>query len=257
MLAIFKREFSMYFKTASGYIAFAIFAFLSGYIFVSQYASGKVNIASEITNLRSFFVVLIPIVTMGLFSEDKKRGTEVLYYTTPTNIASVVIGKFLSAMALFGIMFINVLVQMFITVCSGGVIDAGTMGAIVVYFFLTALFVALGLFASAVTDSQIIAAIFSFLIILLIQLTSTISALISSTFNSFLSAKVFNIDQEKLSEFCSNVEKFINWFDPLSKTKDFRYGVFSISPLFYCACIAGLFLFLTYQVLEKKRWTQS
>ena len=105
MLAIFKREFSMYFKTASGYIAFAIFAFLSGYIFVSQYASGKVNIASEITNLRSFFVVLIPIVTMGLFSEDKKRGTEVLYYTTPTNIASVVIGKFLSAMALFGIIF--------------------------------------------------------------------------------------------------------------------------------------------------------
>ena len=69
MLAIFKREFSMYFKTASGYIAFAIFAFLSGYIFVSQYASGKVNIASEITNLRSFFVVLIPIVTM----QRKKR----------------------------------------------------------------------------------------------------------------------------------------------------------------------------------------
>src|SRR5574344_1054925 len=144
--------------------------------------------AKLISHLRSLiFVLLIPIVTMGLFSEDKKRGTEVLYYTTPTNIASVVIGKFLSAMALFGIMFINVLVQMFITVCSGGVIDAGTMGAIVVYFFLTALFVALGLFASAVTDSQIIAAIFSFLIILLIQLTSTISALISSTFNSFLS----------------------------------------------------------------------
>ena len=125
-------------------------------------------------------------------------------------------------MALFGIMFINVLVQMFITVCSG------ELSMLVPWcyccLFLDCLICSIRPFASAVTDSQIIAAIFSFLIILLIQLTSTISALISSTFNSFLSAKVFNIDPEKLSEFCSNVEKFINWFDPLSKTKDFRYG---------------------------------
>ena len=59
MLAIFKREFSMYFKTASGYIAFAIFAFLSGYIFVSQYASGKVNISVLYILLKVFTISLV------------------------------------------------------------------------------------------------------------------------------------------------------------------------------------------------------
>lgn len=257
MFAIFKREFLSFFRTPSGYVALALFSFLSGYIFVSQFTSGSVSIASEITTLRSFFMILVPIVTMSLFSEDKRRGTEVLYYTTPTNLSEVVLGKFLAALALFGVMFLNVILHMLITIFSGGVVDSGSWGAVIVYFALTCLFVSLGVFASAVTDSQIISAIFSFILVLLITLISTISSLVTSAVNSLLSAEVFGLESSTVTSICDNINNVIVWFDPLTKTNNYRYGVFEIAPLVFCISVAAIFIFLTYQVLEKKRWSQS
>ena len=73
MLAVFKREFLSYFRSPVGYVAIAIFSFLSGFIFYAQFSDGAVNIGSEVIALRSFFVVIVPIITMGLLSEDKKR----------------------------------------------------------------------------------------------------------------------------------------------------------------------------------------
>ena len=96
MLAIFKREFLSYFRSPVGYVAIALFSFLSGFIFYSQFATGAVNIATEVISLRSFFVIIVPIITMGLLSEDKKRGTDVLYYTTPVSLFNVVVGKVLA-----------------------------------------------------------------------------------------------------------------------------------------------------------------
>ena len=89
MTAFFKREFLSYFRSPVGYVAIALFSFLSGFIFYSQFASGSVDIASEVISLRSFFVIIVPIITMGLLSEDKKRGTDILYYTTPVNLFKI------------------------------------------------------------------------------------------------------------------------------------------------------------------------
>ena len=61
MLAIFKREFLSYFRSPVGYVAIALFSFLSGFIFYSQFASGAVNIATEVISLRAFFVIIVPI----------------------------------------------------------------------------------------------------------------------------------------------------------------------------------------------------
>ena len=108
MLAIYKRELASYFRSPVGYIALALFSFLSGFVFINQYGDGSVNISSEIMSLCSFFVVIVPVITMGLFSEDKKRGTEVLFYTNPLSMFDVVLGKFFAAMTLIAILFSNV-----------------------------------------------------------------------------------------------------------------------------------------------------
>lgn len=255
MYAIFKREFLSFFRSPVGYVAIAIFSFLSGFIFYSQFANGKVNIASEIISLRSFFVVIVPIITMGLFAEDKKRGTEVLYYTAPVNLFSVVAGKFLAACALFGVMFINVFIHMIVTALCGGVIGIGAWGSVIVFFFMAMMFIAIGLFASVITDSQIISAIFSFILILIIQLISTIATYIGSTFTATFS--FFGINSEKAASIGDAVTSGINWLDPFAKTSDFRFGVFSVSALLYCLTVSLVFLYITFRILEKKRWSQG
>ncbi|MBO4243418.1 MAG: ABC transporter permease subunit [Clostridiales bacterium] len=257
MFAVYKREFFSYFRSPVGYIALALFSFLSGLLFINQFGSGAISISSEIISLRSFFVVIIPVITMGLFAEDKKRGTEILFYTNPLSLFDVVLGKFFAALSLLGVMFLNVIVHMIITAVNKGVVDIGTWGSVIVYFFLAILFIAIGIFASALTDSQIISAILSFIIILIIQLISTISTLASSSVSSFLSGKMFSMDAEKVSKAVEKVSNGIKWLDPFAKTQDFRYGIFSVAPLVFCLSGALIFLYLTYRVLEKKRWAQN
>ena len=257
MSAVYKRELASYFRSPVGYIALALFSFLSGFVFINQYGDGSVNISSEIMSLCSFFVVIIPVITMGLFSEDKKRGTEVLFYTNPVSMFEVVLGKFFAALTLIAILFLNVILHMIITAASGGVVNIGSWGSVIVYFCLAILFTSIGILASAITDTQIISAIVSFVIILVIQLLQTISTLASSAFASLLSSSVLALEPEKVNKISTNISSAIAWLSPFSKTQDFRYGVFSIAPLVFCISMALVFLFLTYRILEKKRWSQN
>ena len=214
MYAIFKREFLQYFRSPVGYVAIAIFSFLAGFIFYSQYASGAVSISSEVISLRSFFVVIVPIITMASFAEDKKRGTDVLYYTTPVDLFSVVAGKFLAALALFGIMFINVFAQMIVTVANGGIVDVGAWGSVIVFFFMAAMFISVGLMASALNDSQIVSAIVTFVIILIFQILSTISDYAKTAANAVLFSITQNNDLSVSTG--EKIAGLINWLDPFA-----------------------------------------
>ena len=254
MLAIFKREFLSYFRNPVGYIAIALFSFLSGYIFINRFASGDVNISLEIASLRLFFVIIVPIITMGLLAEDRKRGTEILYYTTPIDLFSVVAGKFLAALLLYAIMFVNVFIHMIVTKMCGGVIGVGAWGSVVVFFFLAALFISIGIFASAITDSQIISAITSFIILLVVQLLSTIGKLFGDAVAAFLS--ILGVNSESANSIGDAINNGINWLDPFAKTGNFRYGIFSVAPLLFCISFTVIFLFLSFRILEKKRWAQ-
>jgi len=255
MYAIFKREFLQYFRSPVGYVAIAIFSFLSGFIFYSQFVSGAVSISGEVISLRSFFVIIVPIITMASFAEDKKRGTEVLYYTTPVDLFSVVAGKFLAAMALLGVMFINVIVHMIVTRANGGIVDVGAWGSVIVFFFMAFMFIGIGILASTITDSQIIAAIFCFIMILVIQLISTISTYFGNAVTAVLGN--LGVNSESAAKIGSKITDGISWLDPFAKTQDFRFGVFSVSALLFCLSVAVLFLYLAFRVLEKKRWSQG
>ncbi|MCQ2482767.1 MAG: ABC transporter permease subunit [Clostridia bacterium] len=257
MFAVFKREFQSFFRNPTGYVALALFSVLSGFTFVMQLSSAEVNISSEISTLRSFFLILIPIITMGFFAEDKKRGTEILYYTSPVSLWGVVIGKFLAALSLFGVMFINVFIHMFITGFLGGVVDIGSWGSVIVYFFLAALFISIGILASSIVNDQLLAACFTFVIILLIQLTNTISSLATAALVSLLAVSNNGASNDKLLNICTKISDAICWFDPFSKTTNFRSGIFSLTALIFCLSATFVFLFLTYRNLEKKRWTQK
>ena len=255
MYAIFKREFLSYFRSPVGYVAIAIFSFLSGFIFYAQFSDGAVNIGSEVIALRSFFVVIVPIITMGLLSEDKKRGTDILYYTTPVSLFNVVVGKVLAAFTLYIVMFLNVIIHIFVTLSFGGTFGIGSFGTIIVFFFMAFMFISIGLFASAITDSQIISAIVSFIIILFTQLISQFAGYLGTAVNSIASS--LGIDEGPASSMGTAIKNAVSWLDPFAKTQDFRLGIFSVSALVFLVSVGILFLYLTFRVLEKKRWSQS
>ena len=253
MTAIFKREFLSYFRSPVGYVAIALFSFLSGFVFYSQFATGTVDIAGEVITLRSFFFVIVPIITMGLLSEDKKRGTDVLYYTTPVNLFNVVVGKVLAAFLLYVIMFVNVIIHIIVTVSCGGVFGVGAVGTIVVFFFMAFMFISIGLFASAITDNQIISASVAFIIILVTQIMGTIGDYLGSAFTAMFSG----INSNFAVTVGDAISGAVNWLDPFLKTQDFRLGIFSVSSLVFLVSVGILFLYLTFRVLDKKRWSQA
>ena len=253
MIAIFKREFLSYFRSPVGYVAIALFSFLSGFVFYSQFTTGTVDLAGEVITLRSFFFVIVPIITMGLLSEDKKRGTDVLYYTTPINLFNVVVGKVLAAFLLYVIMFINVIIHIIVTVSCGGVFGVGAVGTIIVFFFMAFMFISIGLFASAITDNQIISAIVAFIIILVTQIMGTIGDYLGAAFTAMFSG----INSNFAVTVGDAISGAINWLDPFMKTQDFRLGIFSVSSLVFLVSVGILFLYLTFRVLDKKRWSQA
>lgn len=255
MYAIFKREFLSFFRSPVGYVAIAIFSFISGYIFYTQFSSGTVDIGAEVISLRSLFVVIVPIITMGLLAEDKKRGTDILYYTTTVSLFNVVAGKVLASFALYAIMFINVIVHIIVTLACGGVFGVGAVGTIIVFIFMAFMFISIGMFASAITDSQIVSAIVAFIIILITQLISVIANYIGTAVYSL--STTIGIKSDTASSIGRAIRNAVAWFDPFAKTQNFRLGVFSVSALFFLISVGVLFLYLTYRVLDKKRWSQA
>jgi ABC-2 type transport system permease protein len=131
----------------------------------------------------------------------------------------------------------------------------GAWGSVIVFFFMAAMFVSIGLLASSLNDNQIISAIVTFISILLIQILATISDYAQSAVN----AVVYNITQDNDFSVAAGEKTaaIIDWLDPFARTSDFRSGVFSVSALVFCISFAIVFLYITYRVLEKKRWSQG
>ena len=86
---------------------------------------------------------------------------------------------------------------------------------------------------------------------------ATLSTFISNGITSLMSSGKDAASVEKVSAIGDKIANAVKWFDPLAKTEEFRYGVFSVFPLVYCVSLALVFLYLTYRVLEKKRWSQK
>ncbi len=259
MSAIYKRELASYFRSPIGWVAIAIFALMGGFFFaIYMQNSSSVNISDELNFLRYVFFVVIPLITMRLFSEEKKNGTEVLLYTAPVPLYKVVLGKYFAALSLLLIMVSSTLIHVVLVVIMGGLVDTGTLGSYIGFVFLAAVFISIGVLCSAVTENQIIAAVISFVVIFFSTILSMIASTVQSAFVSIVTTLNFlKLSTSSINKAGEAVANGINWLDPSVRTDTFTQGIFSISPLLFCLSLVILFLFLTYRILEKRRWSQS
>ncbi|NLM11458.1 MAG: ABC transporter permease subunit [Clostridiaceae bacterium] len=236
MLAIWKREVQAYFYQPIAYILIGFFFLISSIYFTFGTVAAQV---AELNNLLSSIIFILtfvcPILTMRILTEDRKNGTEVLLVTSPVDVYQIVLGKFLAAFTVFMVMFASTFIYLAIIYILGGQPEIPMLiGGYIGFLLVGASYVAIGVFASSLTENQIVAAIISFAILLLINIIDPIA-----TFVGGFTAKVLDM------------------FSLLSRYSDLNAGILDITSIIYYLSFTAVFLFLTTRVIDKRRWSQG
>ena len=235
MSAIYKRELRAFFSSPIGYIIVAVFFAVNGALFnyMVLRSSDSGGIGTYYMTILFLFIIIIPLLTMKLFSDERRQHTEQLLLSAPVRLGAMVCGKFFAAYTVFaGTFLLSELLGMIPLYTYGSPNTALLLGNTVGILLIGAAFVAMGTFFSSLTESQLVSALVTMFFIALLLLVSMLNSYIDSAF----------------------VRTVLNWISIFSRFYDFSYGIFNFTSLFYYASIVFVFLFLTVRVYEKKRW---
>lgn len=287
MLAIYKKEIRSYFNSMIGYVFMAFFLVVIGiYFFVQNLFYGYANFEYTLSSITFIFVLLTPLLTMRLMAEENKQKTDQLLFTSPVTATSIVVGKLLAVFTLFALVMLITCLYPLILSKYGTVPFAPAYAAIFAFTMLGAAYLSIGLFISSLTESQVVAAVISFVVFLFTMLMEGIAGIAPSDNKSafgiftvilliicFLLYKmmknltiavVVGILGEaglvlaylfKPTVFDGSVANVFGWLSVVTRFDNFYYGVFDVSGIVYYLSITFLFVFLTVQVIKKKRWS--
>jgi len=235
MLAIINRDFRSYFNSPIAYVLIGLFISILSLFFVDSLNAGIASFSRNFTNSMSFLLLfIVPLLTMRAFAEDKKSGTEVLLLTSPVRLYQVVLGKYLAAVSVFLVLTAASLVFPLVLLVYGKPDGATLFSSYLGFVLLGMVFISVGIFASSLTENQIVAAIISF--VSLFALTSI----------SFIANYVGGF-----------VGKVLDWLSFMGKYYEFSAGIIDITSIVFMLSFAVVFVFLTIRVLERKRWSQG
>lgn len=234
MFAIYKRELRSYFTTAVGYVFLAVIVALSGVAFsLTTLLSYSNDVSTYFTIMLFILMVALPVLTMKLFSEERKLKTEQLLLTSPVSIGGMVAAKFFAAFTVFfGAVLCCSLAYITLFMYSdpqGGII----LGNIIAITLVGAAFIAVGMFVSALTENQLAAAIGTFGILLAMLGIGLVNSVIP----------------------WYPVRFVLSWFSILSRYTNFTNGFFDFAALFYYISVCFVFLFVTCRIYERRRYS--
>lgn len=226
MWAIAKKEFKQYFLSPIGYCFIGVFLLICSlyfYIGIFQYQTASFTLIFSNLLIILFLTFMIPILTMRIFSEERKNGTEVLLLTSPRSITSIVLGKFIAAAFVVLIATFSTLIYFFILKFFGKPQFASSIIAIIGISLLALAYVSFGMFASSITENQVVAAVIS----------------IGFFIFSWLAPNMIS----KLSDF-SLIDAF---------TRSFLNGTISVANLVLLVSFTIMFLIFTIMVLQRRK----
>lgn len=238
MLAIYKRELKSYLHTVIGSIFIAAVLLLIGlYFFAYNLYSCYPYFSYAISSASIVILVAVPILTMRMIAEERKNKTDQLILTAPVKVWAIVLGKFFAALTVFAIPCIISLVYPLILTKFGTVAIKESYVAVLGFFLYGMTCIAIGTFISSLFESQILAAVISFLALFLGYMMSSICSLVSSSVN-LLTA----------------ILGFYDLYTPMSAMMS---GLFDIGSVVYYVSMTALFLFFTVQSIQKRRYCVS
>ena len=256
MLAIYRKEMRSYFINPIGYIYLGIFlAFSALLCCYTTIVAATYSTATYFTMMVFALIILIPVLTMRLFAEERKLRTEQLLLTAPVTITGMVLGKFFAALTMYVISVllscINFLPLYVIGSAEAALEDGSKLtqigpvtgqivGGVIAIILLGAALIAVGTFISALTENQLSAAVITIGVIAAMILLSMINMLTDSN------------GQPVIGSYA--VRYVIDWVSVMSRFNAFVNGMFDYAALLYYASLSFVFLFLTVRVYEKRRW---
>ncbi len=233
MKAVFKKEMRSYFTTPVGYVFLVIYLALGGAVFAyTTLFSMSADVTPFFTYMLIFSAVLLPLLTMKSFSEERKIKTEQLLLTSPVSITGMVLGKFLAAYVMFaGCMVLNSLY--FLILSYYAVLKFMILlGNLVAMLLVGMVFISIGIFVSSLTENQLAAAVGTIAIILGLLLIGLLSSLLPSSYW---------------------LRYVLNFISVFSRFQGFTAGYFDIASVVYYLSIAGIFFYLTIRVYDRRR----
>lgn len=239
MKAIWKREVQNYFFTPIGYVFVGIFLLLGGFFFfMYNLGQSSSNLQDMFSYLSYLFLLVVPLLTMRLLSEERRTKSDQLLLTSPISIWSIVTGKFFAActvllLSLASTFFYVVIIIAYSTPYAG-LIVSNYLG----FLMMGCCYIAIGVFMSALSENQLSAAVLTLGVNLGLQLLEYVGPSLTIPYLSFL-PKVFS------------------WISLQTRYYAFSSGIISVADLIYYASFCGILLFLTVRVIDKRRWSES
>ncbi|MBE6602623.1 MAG: ABC transporter [Ruminococcaceae bacterium] len=255
MLAIYRKEMRSYFINPIGYIYLGVFLVFSALLCCyTTIISSSYDTAPYFTYLILTFIILIPILTMRLFAEERKLRTEQLLLTAPVTITGMVLGKYFAALTLYvsGILIscINFVPLYIIGHAESngntysqthiGPITGEIVGSVIAVILLGAALIAIGTLISALTENQLSAAVITIGVVALMLLLNVFNALTDKNGQPLIDSYPIRF--------------VLSWVSIMGRFAAFTNGFFDYAALLYYASLAFIFLFLTVRVYEKRRW---
>ena len=286
MIAIYKRDLKGFFTGMMGYVLLAFFLAVGGlYFTVMNLMSGYPDLSYTLYNNLFVLLVLVPLLTMRSFAEERRARTDQLLLTSPVPLWRIVLGKYLAVLSVFGLAVLVFALYPLIMSRGGAVSYRQSYAALLAFFLLGAACIAIGVFLSSLNENQIVAAVCSFFVLLLAYLMPSIQTLF--TVGSALAMGVFLVLAVLGAAYagwhsrswglglgvfavCCAAILVLFWLRSAALTSAFSSllgalclfspfemfvsGLFSLSAVVYYLSVTALFLFFTCQTLEKRRW---
>jgi len=288
MKAVYQRELFSYFNSLSGYIFGAFLLLFAGiYCMVYNLRGAYVNFEFVLTGMCLVFMIIVPVLTMRVLAEERRQKTDQLLYSLPVRLSDVIIGKYLAMLVVLAVPMAILSLYPLILSQFGTVSFATAYGSIFGFFLLGATLIAMGLFVSSVTESQVAAAVITLVATLIFYLMSGLASFVSTAAGASLMALcmivvIFAVvlyivaknpivsiltavlgvgglyiwyaaDSSAFSGLFGDIMNQLSVFD---RFYTFVNGVFDLTAIVYYLSITCVFLFLAVQALEKRRWSE-
>ncbi len=287
MLAVFEKEFKSYFRSAVGPIFIGLFLLVSTGIFVFGYLfKGIIAYPQYLNSLTLVFMITIPILTMKTFSEERRTKTDQLLLTAPVKASDIVMGKYFAAVAVLLItILLHSLDAIVIAFFANNMYFLDVAMAYIGLFLVGCAYIAIGVFVSSTTENQVISAIITFAILLVIYVIQWLTTSVVSSVSTgiitcgiialaivlliyfttknktasvcvaiFCALAIAIVALVDSSVFAGLLNTFLRWVSLLQRFQEFLSGSVGLSSLVYLLSLSFVFNYMTVYQIEKRRW---